>query len=145
VSDNDAGEWFLSDWFLDLFPYGPVDGLLNRPTEPPTADERTMRLPASFPPSRQSRCVRPTPEDRSPLTWPASAQLERRRSKVSNHRRRSLHRHPKSPPFPVKNTSKIPQKSLINFWQRFQKNMAKTSKKDDKQNRLTPLEVRRAP
>jgi hypothetical protein len=70
--------------------------------------------------------------------------MERRRSKVSTADRRSLHRHPKSPPFPVKNTSKIPQKNLINFWQRFEKNLAKTSKKDDKQNPLTALEVRRA-
>jgi len=96
------------------------------------------------PPSRQSRCARPTPEDRSPLTWPASARMERRRSKVSHIARRTLHRHPKSPPFPVKNVSKNLQKNLINFRQRFEKNLAKTSKKDDKQNPLTALEVRRA-
>jgi hypothetical protein len=37
----------------------------------------------------------------------------------------------------LKKTSKIPGKD-------FKKNLAKTSKKDDKQNRLTSLEVRRA-
>jgi hypothetical protein len=66
--------------------------------------------------------------------------MERRRSKVSTADRRSLHRHPKSPPFPVKNTSKFLKKT----WQGFQKILAKTSKKDDKQNPLTALEVRRA-
>jgi hypothetical protein len=40
--------------------------------------------------------------------------------------------------------SKIPQNVFKNFWQDFEKNLAKTSKKDDKQNRLTSLEVRRA-
>jgi hypothetical protein len=41
-------------------------------------------------------------------------------------------------------SSKIPQKNFKNSWQRFQKNLAKTSKKDDKQKALTSLEVWRA-
>jgi hypothetical protein len=71
--------------------------------------------------------------------------LQQPRTKVSHIARRTLHRHPKSPLFPVKNVSKNLQKNLVNFWQRFEKNLAKSSKKDDKQNPLTALEVRRAP
>jgi hypothetical protein len=42
-----------------------------------------------------------------------------------------------------KRVSKNLQKFLQKIWQGFEKFLAKTSKKDDKQNRLTPLEVRR--
>jgi hypothetical protein len=43
----------------------------------------------------------------------------------------------------LKRGSKNLQKFLQKIWQGFEKFLAKTSKKDDKQNRLTPLEVRR--